>query len=98
MPSERPTDGTERCNVCGGLEEDHHFCVAIESVLGGDIWVYDDGYARVVPWLTRQERLSVGELTCERDGCDNSQEFPNGNSDACLVHAAEEFAGGGHRA
>lgn len=49
--------GTDRCNVCGGDGQDHHLCVATEAVLGGDIWVYDDGYARVVPWWTPHERL-----------------------------------------
>jgi len=48
---------SERCNVCGGGERDHHLCVGIESVLGGDIWVYDDGYARVVSWWTAHDRL-----------------------------------------
>jgi len=52
---------TERCNVCGGDEQDHHLCVEIESVFGGDVWIYDDGYARVVPWLTRHDRFTGGE-------------------------------------
>lgn len=51
----------KRCNVCGGGESDHHLVIAIEDILGGSIWVYDDGYARVVPWLTADERLAGGE-------------------------------------
>jgi len=62
MPGNTSTDDTERCNVCGGGESDHHLCVATESVLGGHIWIYDDGYARVVPWWTRHNRLAEGEL------------------------------------
>lgn len=47
----------ERCNVCGGDAAEHILVVRIESVLGGDVWVYDDGFARVVPWVTQHERL-----------------------------------------
>jgi len=59
MASELDTEDV-RCNVCGGGDEDHTLCVSTESVLGGTIWVYDDGYARVVPWYTRNDRLEGG--------------------------------------
>jgi hypothetical protein len=41
------------CNVCGGTERDHHLVTATERVYGASVWVYDDGYARVVRSLTR---------------------------------------------
>jgi len=55
MNSDRSDGGTAQCEsgteqlVCGGDEQDHHLCVATETVFGGTVWVYDDGYARVVP-------------------------------------------------
>lgn len=42
-----PDDDT--CNVCGLSEGAHTLVSAIEPVHGANIWVYDDGYARVVP-------------------------------------------------
>lgn len=56
--SDTTPDRSDDCNVCGGDDTDHHLCVATESVLGADVWVYKDGYARVVPWFTRHERLA----------------------------------------
>ena len=51
--SGKSAGGTDQCNVCGGGETDHHLCVATEGVFGASVWVYDDGYARVVPTVTR---------------------------------------------
>jgi len=56
MP-DQSASGSGHCNACGGDKQDHNLCVANEPVLGGDIWVYDDDYARVVPWWTPRDRL-----------------------------------------
>jgi len=52
----------EVCNVCGAPGERHTLVTDFERVLGATVWVYDDGYARVVPWHTRDDRLAeVGD-------------------------------------
>lgn len=49
------------CNVCGGDESDHHLVVHTERVFGATVWVYDDGFARVVPWLIPDPFIRGGD-------------------------------------
>lgn len=42
-------------------------------------------------------RFYIGEDDCRKASCNYRQEFPEGDSPYCLIHALEEFMAGGPR-